>query len=111
MGTDCIQSVSSEKCFSIVYLKKEIWGLEYVVLDIYLIENIIEYCMYNFFTAGNPSALPQDRPIEWCTISHPEQQKCDKISSLIPLIKCQRASSVEECIKKIKVLLGHMDEF
>lgn len=51
--------------------------------------------------AGNPSAPPQDRPIEWCTISHAEQQKCDKLTSKIPRMACKRASSVEECFSKI----------
>uniref|UniRef100_A0A673GJN7 Serotransferrin n=1 Tax=Sinocyclocheilus rhinocerous TaxID=307959 RepID=A0A673GJN7_9TELE len=41
----------------------------------------------------------QDRKIEWCTIGHAEQQKCDNLQ--IPSLECRRASSVEECIKKI----------
>ncbi|XP_043074633.1 transferrin-a [Puntigrus tetrazona] len=51
---------------------------------------------------GSPPALPQDRPIEWCTISHAEQEKCDKLNTQIPRIACKRASSVDECIQKIK---------
>ncbi|KAI2667448.1 Serotransferrin-1 [Labeo rohita] len=43
----------------------------------------------------------KDRSIEWCTISHAEQQKCDKLNSKIPRIACKRESSVEECFKKI----------
>lgn len=74
---------------------------------IYLIENMIAYCIYNFLSAGNPPAPRQDGKIEWCTVGHAEQQKCDNLQ--IPSLECRRASSVEECIKKIMVLLGHMD--
>uniref|UniRef100_A0A673GJD1 Serotransferrin n=1 Tax=Sinocyclocheilus rhinocerous TaxID=307959 RepID=A0A673GJD1_9TELE len=49
--------------------------------------------------AGNTPAPSQDRKIEWCTIGHAEQQKCDNLQ--IPSLECRRASSVEECIKKI----------
>uniref|UniRef100_A0A8C1AWU8 Serotransferrin n=1 Tax=Cyprinus carpio carpio TaxID=630221 RepID=A0A8C1AWU8_CYPCA len=66
---------------------------------IYLIENMIACCIYNFLSAGNPPAPRQDGKIEWCTISHAEQQKCDNLQ--IPSMECRRASSVEECIKKI----------
>ncbi|XP_052470187.1 transferrin-a [Carassius gibelio] len=47
--------------------------------------------------AGNPPA--PDGKIEWCTISHAEQQKCDSLQ--IPRMECRRASSVDECIQKI----------
>uniref|UniRef100_A0A672LDD6 Serotransferrin-1-like n=1 Tax=Sinocyclocheilus grahami TaxID=75366 RepID=A0A672LDD6_SINGR len=49
--------------------------------------------------AGNTPAPSQDRKIEWCTVGHAEQQKCDNLQ--IPSLECRRASSVEECIKKI----------
>lgn len=49
--------------------------------------------------AGTPPAPAQDRKIQWCTISHAEQQKCDGLQ--IPRIECRRASSVEECIQKV----------
>nr|AAL57602.1 transferrin variant B [Carassius gibelio] len=49
--------------------------------------------------AGNPKAPPQEGKIQWCTISHAEQLKCDSLQ--IPYMDCQRASSVEECIQKI----------
>ncbi len=65
--------------------------------------------MYNFFSDGNPPALAKDPTIEWCIISHEEQQKCDNLQ--ISGLECRRTSSVEECIKKIMVLLGHMEEF
>ncbi|KAL1280138.1 hypothetical protein QQF64_014738 [Cirrhinus molitorella] len=59
------------------------------------------YTAMRALRAGNTPAPPQDRPIEWCIISHAEQKKCDKLSSKIPRIKCTRASSVEECFRKI----------
>ncbi|XP_077079969.1 transferrin-a [Siphateles boraxobius] len=49
--------------------------------------------------AGTPPAPATDRKIQWCTISHAEQQKCDSLQ--IPRMECRRASSVEECIQKV----------
>ncbi|MGD1441005.1 hypothetical protein ACP6H9_26920, partial [Vibrio harveyi] len=49
--------------------------------------------------AGNTPVPSQDHKIEWCTVGHAEQQKCDNLQ--IPSLECRRASSVEECIKKI----------
>lgn len=107
--------MSSEKCSSIMCLQiphfkadlsvKHFWGLEFVVLDMYL-KSMIVYCMYNFSSDGSPPAPAQDRKIQWCTISHAEQQKCDGLQ--IPRLECRRAESVEECIQKVMVLLGHM---
>ncbi|CAM4594251.1 unnamed protein product [Leuciscus chuanchicus] len=48
---------------------------------------------------GSPPAPTPDRKIQWCTISHAEQQKCDSLQ--IPRLECRRASSVEECIQKV----------
>nr|AAP86289.1 transferrin variant C [Carassius cuvieri] len=48
---------------------------------------------------GNPKDPPQDGKIQWCIISHAEQQKCDSLQ--IPRMECRRTSSVEECIQKI----------
>lgn len=48
---------------------------------------------------GNPPAPVPDRKIQWCTVSHAEQQKCDGLQ--IPRKECRRASSVEECIQKV----------
>ncbi|KAK7162836.1 hypothetical protein R3I93_007009 [Phoxinus phoxinus] len=48
---------------------------------------------------GTPPAPVLDRKIQWCTISHAEQQKCDGLQ--IPRIECRRASSVDECIQKV----------
>ncbi|XP_048020399.1 serotransferrin-2-like [Megalobrama amblycephala] len=58
---------------------------------------------------GNPPASAPYRDIQWCTISHREQTKCDKLSSHIPRMDCRRASSVEDCIKK--VMRGEADFF
>lgn len=71
---------------------------------------MIKYCMYNFSSDGSPPAPTADRPIEWCTIGHAEKKKCDKINSVVPRMECRSGSSVEDCIKKVMVLLGHMDE-
>lgn len=52
--------------------------------------------------------MAREGKIEWCTVGHAEQQKCDSLQ--IPSIECRRASSVEECITKVMVLLGHIDD-
>nr|ADF97634.1 transferrin [Hypophthalmichthys molitrix] len=51
---------------------------------------------------GNPAVPGLGRKINWCVISHQEQQKCDKLTSCMPLMECTRQSSVEECIDKVK---------
>ncbi|KAK9979588.1 hypothetical protein ABG768_013010 [Culter alburnus] len=51
---------------------------------------------------GNPPAPAPDHTIKWCVISHGEHFKCDKLSLYIPRLECRRASSVEDCIKKVK---------
>ncbi|RXN27874.1 transferrin variant C [Labeo rohita] len=66
---------------------------------IYLGQNY--YKAMRALKVGNPPPTLKDRSIEWCTISHAEQQKCDKLNSKIPRIACKRESSVEECFKKI----------
>ncbi|KAF4117925.1 hypothetical protein G5714_002478 [Onychostoma macrolepis] len=48
---------------------------------------------------GNTPAPSLHRRIEWCTVSHAEHRKCDSL--MIPGLDCIRASSVEDCIKKI----------
>uniref|UniRef100_A0A8C2E5S2 Serotransferrin n=1 Tax=Cyprinus carpio TaxID=7962 RepID=A0A8C2E5S2_CYPCA len=73
----------SDSAIELIELPKTIWGLEYVAFYIYLIENMT--ACYG--------------KIEWCTISHAEQQKCDNLQ--ISSMECRRASSVEECFKKI----------
>ncbi|TRY93686.1 hypothetical protein DNTS_029396 [Danionella cerebrum] len=41
-----------------------------------------------------------DRKIQWCTVGHAEQQKCDSLQQ-IPRLECRTESSVDDCIKKI----------
>ncbi|XP_067310105.1 serotransferrin-1-like [Pseudorasbora parva] len=59
------------------------------------------------FKKGSPPARAPDGKIQWCVISHAEQQKCDSLQ--IPRVECRRASSVEECIQK--VMRGEADFF
>uniref|UniRef100_A0A8C1RPD2 Serotransferrin n=1 Tax=Cyprinus carpio TaxID=7962 RepID=A0A8C1RPD2_CYPCA len=68
-------------------------------MDSFLYQREDYYEAMRALKAGNPPAPRQDGKIEWCTISHAEQQKCDNLQ--IPSMECRRASSVEECIKKI----------
>nr|XP_055058490.1 serotransferrin-1-like isoform X2 [Misgurnus anguillicaudatus] len=50
-----------------------------------------------------PIPIPASpRPINWCTTGHGENVKCDRLSSVIPILSCQSAPSVDECIVKIK---------
>uniref|UniRef100_A0A8C1XWB5 Serotransferrin n=2 Tax=Cyprinus carpio TaxID=7962 RepID=A0A8C1XWB5_CYPCA len=68
-------------------------------MDSFLYQREDYYEAMRALKAGNPPAPRQDGKIEWCTVGHAEQQKCDNLQ--IPSLECRRASSVEECIKKI----------
>nr|AAL57604.1 transferrin variant A [Cyprinus carpio] len=68
-------------------------------MDSFLYQKEDYYEAMHSLGAGNPPAPRQDGKIEWCTISHAEQQKCDNLQ--IASMECRRASSVEECFKKI----------
>nr|AFM38728.1 transferrin variant 4 [Carassius gibelio] len=69
------------------------------IMDSFLYQREDYYEAMRALRAGNPPAPPQDGKIEWCTVGHAEQQKCDSLQ--IPRMECRRASSVEECIQKI----------
>ena len=71
----------SKSTDSFIYLKEEYYEAMHALKD------------------GNTPAPPKDPTIGWCVISNEEQKKCDNLQ--IPRLGCQRASSVEECIKKI----------
>lgn len=50
--------------------------------------------------------------IQWCTVGHAEKTKCDtwSIESMegdVTTIECQKAPTVEECLKKIMVKHKH----
>ncbi|XP_067310104.1 serotransferrin-1-like isoform X2 [Pseudorasbora parva] len=58
-----------------------------------------DYGAMHALREGSPPARAPDGKIQWCVISHAEQQKCDGLQ--IPRVECRRASSVEECIQKV----------
>uniref|UniRef100_A0A8C2E4W0 Serotransferrin n=1 Tax=Cyprinus carpio TaxID=7962 RepID=A0A8C2E4W0_CYPCA len=81
----------SDSAIELIELPKSVDSFLYLREDYYEVLHALR--------AGNPPPPRQDGKIEWCTISHAEQQKCDNLQ--ISSMECRRASSVEECFKKI----------
>lgn len=63
-----------------------------------------------------PSVLSQST-IRWCTISEPEQRKCQAMSqafsgvSIRPSLSCVSGPTIEGCIQKLQVELNEFYNF